>query len=156
MTFIKRLVGLPGETVGDLDGRVFVCDGTERPSSPRRARSTAGCRFLDEPYTHGQPTEMEMVTLGGDEWLMLGDNRTGSYDSRFWGPIRRRQMIGPVVATCWPPERAALSGTEHGSERSPRLRVPDRPSCVCPITPEIRARRGLSRLTRRVQAYRRW
>ncbi len=90
-TYLKRVIGLPGERVSERNG-VFYVDG----------------RRLSEPYL--TLYDRDSVTkawprLGKDEYFMMGDNRLGSCDSRSWGPVARPAFIGPVVATYWPPTR---------------------------------------------------
>jgi len=90
-TYVKRLIGLPGERIAVENGVVFI-DGRE----------------LAEPYIdparRGGPDEPP-TTLGEDEYFMMGDNRGMSCDSRRWGPITREDMIGPVFFVYWPPSR---------------------------------------------------
>jgi signal peptidase I len=90
-TYLKRVIGIPGDVVSEKAGFFYV-DG----------------RKLDEPYltllnrdavTHVWPK------LGPKQYFMMGDNRIGSCDSRAWGPVSRSAFIGPVVATYWPPNR---------------------------------------------------
>ena len=84
---IKRVVGLPGETVEGRDGHVFI-DG----------------RLLIEPYL---PPGVTTDTFApetipkGDVWVM-GDNRGDSRDSRFIGPIAESSVIGRAIAKVWP------------------------------------------------------
>jgi signal peptidase I len=90
-TFLKRVIGLPGEVVSERDG-FFYIDG----------------RKLSEPYVDF--AERDSVTstwprLGPKEYFVMGDNRIASCDSRVWGPVNRSAFIGPVVATYWPPNR---------------------------------------------------
>jgi signal peptidase I len=91
--FVKRLIGLPGETVRSRDGHIWI-DG----------------RRLVEPY-------LDRDLLGGTSgtwhvpkghYFMLGDNRADSCDSRDWGPVARSALIGPVLLTYWPPQRISL------------------------------------------------
>jgi signal peptidase I len=92
-TFVKRLIGLPGETVSERDGRIFI-----------------NGKRLAEPYLRGNPQP------GGDggwkvpagNYFMMGDNRDNSCDSRQWGAVPRSSIVGPVVATYWPPSRIKL------------------------------------------------
>ena len=88
-TFVKRIIGLPGERVSERDGVVFV-----------------NGRRLVEPYVdaalRGRETaSWPRVTRG--HYFVLGDNRTHSCDSRTWGTVPRSNLIGPVTLTYWPP-----------------------------------------------------
>ena len=80
---VKRVVGLPGETVAFAEGRVLI-----------------GGLPLDEPYLDPlhtrRPITREAVTLGENEYFVLGDNRDGSRDSRAVGPLDRRMIVGRV------------------------------------------------------------
>ncbi len=84
--FVKRVIGEPGDLVAIADGKVTVNN-----------------RTLDEPYLDflGH-THMHAVQLAGDEYFVLGDNRTGSRDSRHWGPLPEDHIIGRVWAIYWP------------------------------------------------------
>jgi signal peptidase I len=84
---IKRVVGLPGETVEIHDGLVFV-DGAP----------------ISEPYINAQPRYSEdPVTLGPDEFFVLGDNRNNSRDSHSFGAVDRDKIIGRAWLIYWPP-----------------------------------------------------
>ena len=90
-TFLKRVIGLPGDQVSEKDGFFYV-----------------NGKKLNEPYlsfyqrdsvTHTWPRD------GKDQYFVMGDNRIASCDSRTWGTVPRSAFIGPVVATYWPPNR---------------------------------------------------
>jgi signal peptidase I len=90
-TFVKRIIGLPGETFKEDNGTVFI---NGKP--------------LDEPYI--QPRERDQRTvkkqvIPAGNYFMMGDNRASSCDSRDWGPVPRANLIGPVFAVYWPPQR---------------------------------------------------
>lgn len=87
---IKRVIATGGQMVDIQDNAVWV-DG----------------KRLDEPYIYGKPSElgsvpMPVVIPDGYVWLM-GDNRTNSGDSRFFGPVPEEQIKGRAVWTYWPP-----------------------------------------------------
>ena len=90
-TFIKRLVGLPGEKVSMRNGYVFI----------------NGVR-LDEPYLHrgyGGGESGEWARIPRARYFVLGDNRTMSCDSRRWGFVPRSNIIGRADVIYWPPNR---------------------------------------------------
>lgn len=100
-TFVKRLIGLPGEAIRE-DDHGFI--------SIRSPGATAWTR-LAEPYLSKQ-SRLADRTHFGRTWLvpkggyfMLGDNRADSCDSRSWGAVPRSSLIGPVIFTYWPPTR---------------------------------------------------
>lgn len=87
--FVKRVIALPGETISMEEGVVHI-NGVplEEP-------------YLSEEHTR-RKTSMEPVTLGEDEYFVMGDNRDNSNDSRRVGPLKRRAIIGHVRAVLWP------------------------------------------------------
>ena len=92
--YIKRLVGLPGETVSIKDGSVYITDATGLTSK------------VEEPYLPSYVTTValgeEPVKLAADEYFMMGDNRNGSKDSRSFGPVKKSFFIGRVFLRGWP------------------------------------------------------
>ena len=89
--YIKRIIGLPGETVSMRTGRVFI-NGV----------------LLGEPYLRATYRGNESGSWGRvprDEYFVLGDNRSMSCDSRRWGSVPRDRIIGRAEATYWPPTR---------------------------------------------------
>jgi signal peptidase I len=93
--FIKRIIGLPGERVTIANDKITVYPN---------ASSTAGI-VLDESYLpQGLMTSGEdSYVLSSSSYLMLGDNRTASYDSRSWGPLPAKNIVGLVRVRLWPP-----------------------------------------------------
>lgn len=84
--FIKRVIGLPGETVEVNNGNVIVYND-ENPNGVQ----------LEEKYLEGEQTfGKKRVTLGADEYYVMGDNRDQSLDSRSFGPIKENHLIGRV------------------------------------------------------------
>ena len=114
VTFVKRLVGLPGEWIGSVGGRVYVCRRSA-PADAARPTETPGCRILDESYVsgptrdcHDPDADFGPERLDRDSYFMMGDNRTNSDDSRCWGAIRRSQIIGRAFVTYWPLTRISV------------------------------------------------
>jgi signal peptidase I len=93
VTFIKRVVGVPGDRISIRNGHV-IRNG-KRVSEPyaQPCGGTDGCTFPRE------------VTVPAGHYFMMGDNRGSSDDSRFWGPVPRAWIIGQAFATYWPPKR---------------------------------------------------
>jgi signal peptidase I len=95
VTFIKRLIGLPGEWVQGSNGHVQICTGP----------AGQGCRTLIEPYVSSPQANFSPVHVPAGHYFMMGDNRANSDDSRDWGPIAKSQIIGEAFAIYWPPDR---------------------------------------------------
>jgi len=92
--FIKRVIGLPDETVEISGNKVKIYKGRD---SAKLTLDESG--YLDS----NQITEDELkIELGGDEYFVLGDNRLHSSDSRRWGPLGRRFIVGKVFIRAWP------------------------------------------------------
>jgi signal peptidase I len=90
-TFVKRLIALPGERWREQDGDIYIND-----------------KKLDEPYI--EPARRDALTsaeklVPAGQYIMLGDNRSSSCDSRRWGAVPRENLVGPVFAVYWPPKR---------------------------------------------------
>jgi signal peptidase I len=97
VTFVKRVVGLPGETVQAVDGHVLIC------RAPRVA-----CRRLREPYARSFTDDFGPVNVPRDAYFMLGDNRVNSEDSRIWGTLPKRNVIGTAFLRYWSPRRFGI------------------------------------------------
>jgi signal peptidase I len=98
--YVKRIIGIPGDAWAERNGYVYI-DG----------------KRLDEPYVKAGRRDAQSHTLADlapgrtripkDEYLMMGDNRGESCDSRVWGLVPRKNLIGEVFLTYWPPRRTA-------------------------------------------------
>lgn len=89
--FIKRVIGLPGNTITIRGGDVYI-DG----------------QVLDEPYLAATPRYDGEWVIGPDELFVLGDNRNNSSDSQNWGPLPIEEIIGKAVLVYWPPSEAGI------------------------------------------------
>lgn len=103
--FIKRVVGLPGETVTVRGGIVMVHNGRFPEGFPL----DESAYLPDSVTTYGDST----VTLDDDKYFVLGDNRSSSLDSRseIVGPIPRADIIGRTWFRVWPPTRMTVFRT---------------------------------------------
>lgn len=100
--FIKRIIGLPGETLTVTGGIVYVND---QPLSEKY--------IADEAHYDFGP-----VTVPSGHYLVLGDNRNNSYDSHYWGFLPRENIIGRAALRFWPFDRMSLMDDPSYSELS--------------------------------------
>lgn len=93
---VKRVIGLPGETIEAVDGLIAIDNETTLvekwiPESER------------EPGSHAADSvDIKRTSLGSDEVFLLGDNRDNSIDSRSFGPVKLDRVVGTVVGRYWP------------------------------------------------------
>lgn len=74
---IKRIIGLPGEKIACEEGIIYIND-TE----------------YEDKYANGMTSDFEEITLKNDEYFVLGDNRLVSLDSRYFGPVNKKAILG--------------------------------------------------------------
>jgi len=84
--YIKRVIGLPGETVSVRNGKVYIND------TP-----------IHEPYIKANPAYTGTWTVPEDSLFVLGDNRNNSSDSHSWGMVPLKNVIGKAEVVYWPP-----------------------------------------------------
>ncbi len=90
-SYIKRVIGLPGDVVEIRSGTVYV-----------------NGKALDEPYVPAEYRDRQSrppIRIPPDHYYVMGDHRTSSNDSRNWGPVPRNQIYGKAVFVYWPPEK---------------------------------------------------
>jgi signal peptidase I len=90
--YVQRIVGLPEETFQEQHGRVYIDN-----------------QLLREPYLARRDTRSRpKVRIPARSYFVLGDNRVVACDSRTWGPLPRKDIVGRVIATYWPPSRIGV------------------------------------------------
>jgi len=93
-TFVKRVIGLPGETWAEKNGTVFI-----------------NGKALKERYIKFDRRDFQThpeLKIPAKSYFMMGDNRAQSCDSRVWGTVPRKNIIGEVFMTYWPPNRISF------------------------------------------------
>jgi len=93
VNFIKRVVAGPGDRIAIDEGRVILNGAAQTERFAEPCGGGEGCTFSRE------------IRIPAGHYFMMGDNRGSSDDSRFWGPVPRRWIIGGAFATYWPPKR---------------------------------------------------
>ena len=86
--YIKRVIGLPGDTVSIYDGKVYVND-----------------QLMVEPYIASSTRQGGEWTVPGNSLFVMGDNRNNSSDSRSWGMVPMENVIGKALVVYWPPDK---------------------------------------------------
>lgn len=102
--FIKRVVGLPGETIR-IEGKNIYVENEDHPSG----------FLLEEPYLEAenvQPSSLT-ITLSGDQYFVLGDNRRASSDSRIWGPLSEDLVVGRAFLRLLPINQSGILPGDH-------------------------------------------
>ena len=98
--YIKRIIGLPGETVSIKNGHVYINGKMLEENYLASTLYTSGGLFL--------PNDKEVV-VPQDHFFVLGDNRPYSSDSRAWGFVPRQNIIGRAWLVYWPPQKAGFT-----------------------------------------------
>jgi signal peptidase I len=100
--FIKRIIGLPGETVV-LDGNTITIKNKLNPEGFQ----------LDQSYISYASNESLTHKLGKDQYFVMGDNRPASSDSRVWGPLPTENIVGRAFVRLFPPSVISLLPGDH-------------------------------------------
>ncbi len=93
--FIKRLIAFPNERVEIRQGIVYVINDT----NPNGIQ-------IDDTYVTYKKNENFSTTLKEDEYFVMGDNRAGSSDSRIWGPVTKKYIVGEPIIRLLPIQKA--------------------------------------------------
>ena len=92
-TFVKRVVGVPGDRLQIINGHVYRNGKREKDPYIEPCGDDPSCTFR------------QTITVPPGDYYMMGDNRGQSDDSRFWGPVPKKWIIGIAFFTYWPPDR---------------------------------------------------
>ncbi len=84
-TIIKRIIGMPGETVEIKNNKIYIND-----------------EEIEDEYAYGDTSDYTRITLGSDEYFLLGDNRLISKDSRSFGPVKKKNIKGKTIIRLYP------------------------------------------------------
>jgi signal peptidase I len=122
--FIKRIIGLPGETVTILEGRVYI-----------------NGKLLDEPYIEsfcrGKSCDGEWV-IPPNNYFVLGDNRGASKDSQDFGPVDRKYIVGRAFVRYWPPsDWGLIQHWKYSGEGAPMPTVTPTFTPTATLPPEL-------------------
>lgn len=90
---IKRVYGLPGETISIENNNIYIND-----------------KKIEDKYAYGSTSDYKRITLASDEYFLLGDNRAISLDSRFIGPVKRNMIKGTADFIIFPFDRFGVLG----------------------------------------------
>jgi signal peptidase I len=115
--YIKRIVGLPGETISVSPPYLLV--NGEKPTDSRFDKIFNHANYKGYQLAHPTtPTPLiakagDSIKTSDDQYLFFGDNTENSLDGRYFGPVNRRQILGPAFFVCWPFDRAGFAEISH-------------------------------------------
>jgi signal peptidase I len=110
--YIKRCVGIPGDTVRIVDKLVYI-NGTREPDRPTLKyidTTDAGVQRIQPSDNRALGTRDNYgpYIVGPRQLFVMGDNRDNSFDSRFWGPVPRRLLVGKAIRIITSPDRSRV------------------------------------------------
>jgi signal peptidase I len=94
---VKRVIGTPGDSLKSKGNTIYLENLSQH----------VAWHALDEKWTHTEPLgpPITPITLKKNQYFMMGDNHSDSCDSRMWGPVPRRDIIGKAFVRIWPLSR---------------------------------------------------
>ena len=98
--YLKRIIGLPGERIKISDNKVVIYND-EYPQGD----------VINEVYLDENTSGQDTITLGPNQYYVMGDNRDASYDSRRFGPVDKESIVGRVWVRGWPFSRISTFNT---------------------------------------------
>jgi signal peptidase I len=110
MFFIKRIIGLPGETV-EIDGDSVKISNEKNPKGVTLNEPYA---FVDKLSPYFKDIKKK-ITLKSDEYFVMGDNRHNSSDSRFWGPLKKENIKGKTFLRLWPFNKISVAPGDYNN-----------------------------------------
>ena len=117
--FVKRVIGVPGDTVEIRDGHTFV----------------NGAQLLENYAELEDFDEMEAFKVPLDSFFVMGDNRPHSNDSRDWGAVPLENIVGRAWVRYWPPHQIRIFPTEHAFSDSTEASVSEQVARVFSLSP---------------------
>ncbi len=97
--YIKRIIGIPGDKVMIRDNKVYLNGELLNEDYLGKEAITPPGPFMSEG---------EEIIIGENEYIVFGDNRTNSSDSRKWGPVKKGKIRGKAWFAYWPPSKVGL------------------------------------------------
>ncbi len=98
--FIKRVIGLPGDTIMLKEGDIYI----------NEAKIDQSAFLSDDVKTFSGAflQEGQSITIPKDEYIVMGDNRGNSSDSREWGFVKKDEIVGQTIVVYWPPNQMKI------------------------------------------------
>ena len=97
--FIKRIIGLPGDTISLHGGKVYINGKMLNENYLNSSLFTEAHPYLNEGID---------IKIADGDYIVMGDNRPSSYDSRSWGAIKKKDITGRAWLIYWPPKNAGV------------------------------------------------